>query len=124
MATSLPLSTATKPDALRVGPFEIRPREWVVLVGKHHLYLTRREFQVLYALALRAGHVIQREELLEAIWGAQAASLGDRSVDVRIVTLRRKLNAAAPRWRCIHTHVGVGYRFQPEPVTRHSERQS
>jgi DNA-binding response OmpR family regulator len=39
---------------------------------------------------------------------------GDRSVDVFVRKLRRKLEAASPGWRYLHTHFGVGYRFDPE----------
>jgi DNA-binding winged helix-turn-helix (wHTH) protein len=39
---------------------------------------------------------------------------GDRSVDVFVRKLRQKLEKASPSWRYIHTHFGVGYRFDPE----------
>jgi DNA-binding winged helix-turn-helix (wHTH) protein len=41
---------------------------------------------------------------------------GDRSVDVFIRKLRQKLEKRSPGWRYIHTHFGVGYRFDPEAV--------
>ena len=39
---------------------------------------------------------------------------GDRSVDVFVRKLRHKLERQSPDWRYIHTHFGIGYRFQPE----------
>jgi DNA-binding winged helix-turn-helix (wHTH) protein len=39
---------------------------------------------------------------------------GDRSVDVFVRKLRQKLERASPRWRYIHTHFGIGYRFDAE----------
>jgi hypothetical protein len=39
---------------------------------------------------------------------------GDRSVDVFVRKMRQKLETASPDWSYIHTHFGVGYRFQPE----------
>jgi DNA-binding response OmpR family regulator len=39
---------------------------------------------------------------------------GDRSVDLFVRKLRRKLEGASPGWRYLHTHFGVGYRFDPE----------
>jgi DNA-binding winged helix-turn-helix (wHTH) protein len=39
---------------------------------------------------------------------------GDRSVDVFIRKLRQKLEKRSPEWEYIHTHFGVGYRFDPE----------
>ena len=41
----------------------------------------------------------------------------DRSVDVFVRKVRRKLASSAPGWTYIHTHFGVGYRFSPERVT-------
>jgi DNA-binding winged helix-turn-helix (wHTH) protein len=41
---------------------------------------------------------------------------GDRSVDVFVRKLRRKLERLSAGWRYIHTHFGVGYRFEPEAV--------
>jgi DNA-binding winged helix-turn-helix (wHTH) protein len=41
---------------------------------------------------------------------------GDRSVDVFVRKLRQKLERASPRWRYIHTHFGIGYRFAAEPA--------
>jgi hypothetical protein len=40
---------------------------------------------------------------------------GDRSVDVFIRKVRQKLEKASSGWNYIHTHFGVGYRFDPEP---------
>jgi DNA-binding response OmpR family regulator len=45
-------------------------------------------------------------------------SAADRSVDVFVRRLRFKLVVAAPGWRYIHTHFGVGYRFAPERFDR------
>ena len=42
----------------------------------------------------------------------------DRSVDVFVRKVRRKLADCAPNWAYIHTHFGIGYRFTPERVTR------
>jgi DNA-binding winged helix-turn-helix (wHTH) protein len=41
---------------------------------------------------------------------------GDRSVDVFVRKLRSKLQRQSPGWEYIHTHFGVGYRFEPEPA--------
>jgi DNA-binding winged helix-turn-helix (wHTH) protein len=47
------------------------------------------------------------------VWG-YAMAHGDRSVDVFVRKLRQKLETASPQWRYIHTHFGIGYRFDPE----------
>ena len=49
---------------------------------------------------------------------------GDRSVDVFVRKLRQKLAAPSPSWRYIHTHFGIGYRFDPEAAGRHVPRRA
>ena len=75
--------------------------------------LTRREFEVLQLLAQAKGKVLQREEIYQAVWGYTMAH-GDRSVDVFVRKVRQKLEKVSPDWNYIHTHFGVGYRFDPE----------
>jgi DNA-binding response OmpR family regulator len=75
--------------------------------------LTRREFEVLQLLAQAKGKVLQREEIYQAVWG-YAMAHGDRSVDVFVRKVRQKLEKVSPDWNYIHTHFGVGYRFDPE----------
>ena len=75
--------------------------------------LTRREFELIQLLADADGQVLQREEIYQRVWG-YAMAHGDRSVDVFVRKLRQKLEKASPRWSYIHTHFGVGYRFDPE----------
>ncbi len=83
------------------------------VVGAQSLDLTRREFELLQLLADARGTVLQREEIYQRVWG-YAMAHGDRSVDVFVRKLRQKLETASPRWRYIHTHFGIGYRFDPE----------
>jgi DNA-binding winged helix-turn-helix (wHTH) protein len=59
--------------------------------------------------------VIEREDIYQKVWG-YAMAHGDRSVDVFIRKLRQKLQRHSASWRYIHTHFGIGYRFDPEPV--------
>jgi DNA-binding winged helix-turn-helix (wHTH) protein len=49
---------------------------------------------------------------------------GDRSVDVFVRKLRQKLEKASPRWRYIHTHFGIGYRFAAESLDAIAARSS
>src|SRR5919198_4861784 len=98
---------------LVAGELEIRADQFQALVGGRSVDLTRREFEVLQLLAQAEGKVLQREEIYQAGWG-YAMAHGDRSVDVFVRKLRLKLETASPDWSYIHTHFGVGYRFQPE----------
>src|ERR671917_1598279 len=100
---------------LVAGDLEIRADQFQAFVRGASVDLTRREFEVLQLLAQAKGKVLQREEIYQAVWG-YAMAHGDRSVDVFIRKVRQKLEKASPGWSYIHTHFGVGYRFEPEPV--------
>jgi DNA-binding response OmpR family regulator len=95
------------------GELEIRADQFQAFVGPQSLDLTRREFELLQLLADARGTVLQREEIYQRVWG-YAMAHGDRSVDVFVRKLRQKLETASPEWRYIHTHFGIGYRFDPE----------
>jgi two-component system alkaline phosphatase synthesis response regulator PhoP len=100
-------------ETLEAGPLEIRPSEHVAVLNGTTLQLTRHELGLLIALARHPGAVLGREELSEHAWGRPLGP-GDRSVDVYVRRLRRKLAEAAPGWGFIHTHFAFGYRFGPE----------
>ncbi len=69
--------------------------------------LTNKEFQLLSALAKKRSRVVNRQQLLDQVWGY--SYYGDaRTLDVHIRRLRQKLGACGD---CIETVVGVGYRF-------------
>jgi DNA-binding winged helix-turn-helix (wHTH) protein len=59
--------------------------------------------------------VLERETIYQRVWG-YAMAHGDRSVDVFVRKLRQKLEKRSPGWSYIHTHFGIGYRFDPEPA--------
>jgi DNA-binding response OmpR family regulator len=95
------------------GELEIRPDMFEAFVGGRGVGLTRREFELLHLLAQAGGRVIPREHIYERVWG-YAMAHGDRSVDVFVRRVRKKLESASPAWRYLHTHFGVGYRFEPQ----------
>ncbi len=97
------------------GELEIRSDRFQAYVGDVSLDLTRREFELLQLLADSPGQVLEREAIYQRVWG-YAMAHGDRSVDVFIRKLRQKLEKLSPGWGYIHTHFGVGYRFDPEPA--------
>jgi DNA-binding response OmpR family regulator len=109
----------SRPDVeagpLVAGELEIRADRFQAFVSGSSLDLTRREFELLQLLADSKGQVLERETIYQRVWG-YAMAHGDRSVDVFIRKLRQKLEKRSAGWSYIHTHFGVGYRFDPEPL--------
>jgi DNA-binding response OmpR family regulator len=99
------------------GEVEIRADRFQAYVGGTSVDLTRREFELLQMLAEARGQVQERGAIYQRVWG-YAMAHGDRSVDVFVRKLRQKLEKHSPGWTYIHTHFGVGYRFDPEPLDR------
>ena len=102
-------------EPLAAGELEIRPDRFQAFVSGVSLDLTRREFELLELLAGSSGQVLEREVIYQRVWG-YAMAHGDRSVDVFIRKLRQKLERHSPSWSYIHSHFGIGYRFEPEPA--------
>jgi DNA-binding response OmpR family regulator len=102
-------------EEISAGNLLIRPDELLAHVDGQLLILTMRELSLLVALARRAGRVVPREELYAVVW-QQPYRRCERSVDVYVAKLRQKLEEAAPGWRYIHTHFGLGYRFDAQPA--------
>src|SRR5947209_14744887 len=97
------------------GEVEIRSDRFQAFVGEQSMDLTRREFELIELLAAAEGRVLEREEIYSRLWGYTMVR-GDRSVDVFVRKLRQKLEKASPKWRYIHTHFGIGYRFAAESL--------
>jgi DNA-binding response OmpR family regulator len=93
---------------LRVDPLNVQ-----AYVDGKSARLTPTEFRLLYALALEAGRVVTRDELLQRIWGRRQTRR-DRTVDVFVRKLRDKIEACGPRHTFIQTRYGVGYKLEPE----------
>ncbi len=93
---------------LSVHSFVIDPQRREVTVNAIPVELTFTEFQVLHFLAKRPGWVFTRSQIVDAAKGDNYA-VTDRSVDVQIVGLRKKLGDAG---KYIETVRGVGYRFK------------
>ena len=100
-------------ETLVAGELEIRRDMFEGFVGGRPVGLTRREFELLHLLATHRGKVVPREEIYQRVWG-YAMVHGDRSADVFVRRVRKKLESASPSWRYLHTHFGVGYRFEPD----------
>ena len=105
-------SAATDEDdtVIRVGGLEIDQRQHTVTLDGARVDLTRKEFDLLVALASRDGEVVSKRTLLTEVW-QQAYGGSDRTVDVHLSWLRRKLGETAAEPRYLHTVRGVGIRL-------------
>ena len=97
---------------LAIGELRIDPRGRTATLGGVVLELTRKEFDVLYFLAQHAGQVVSKRELLAEVW-RQPFFTTDKTVDVHISWLRRKLGETADRPRYLHSVRGVGIKLTP-----------
>jgi two-component system phosphate regulon response regulator PhoB len=93
---------------ITIHEFEIHPGRRSVLADGQPLDLTFTEFQLLAFLARRPGWVFTRSQIVDAVRGTDYP-VTDRSVDVQVVGLRKKLGAYG---HYIETVRGVGYRFK------------
>lgn len=93
---------------IKTGPLTIDRARYEAKLGKQVLDLTATEFKLLVLLSSRPGRVFTRQQIIEAIHGGLAA-VTDRSVDVQMVALRRKLGEHGDY---LETVRGVGYRFK------------
>lgn len=94
--------------AVRIRNLEVHPDRHQVIVDGKSIELTATEFRLLHLLAGRPGRVFTRQQIIESIHGKFTA-VTDRSVDVQVVMLRRKLGDVGAD---IQTVRGVGYRFR------------
>jgi DNA-binding response OmpR family regulator len=104
--------TSTGPGAgpIEIGELIVDPRARTATLAGRELDLARREFDLLLALASRAGEVVTKRELLSEIW-QQPYGGADRTLDVHLSWLRRKLGETAAEPRYLHTVRGVGVRL-------------
>jgi DNA-binding response OmpR family regulator len=98
------------PEPVRVGDLVIDERSRTVALAGSPVELARKEFDLLLALAQRRGEVVTKRELLAEVW-QQAYGGSDRTVDVHLSWLRRKLGETAAEPRYLVSVRGVGVRL-------------
>ncbi len=105
-----PASTAAETEVLRIGDLAINLEAREVSIAGEPVHLTRTEFDLLAALAVRPTRVMTRSALLEDVWGG--GWVGDEHlVDVHILHVRQKLSDSAERQKYVRTVRGIGYRI-------------
>ena len=103
--------TAAPPAALVVGELEIDPDRRAATLAGDALDLSRLEFDLLAYLARRSPEVVTRRELLAEVW-RQPHGGADKTIDVHLSWLRRKLGESAADPRYLHTVRGVGIKLE------------
>ena len=93
------------------GRFKIYLEERMVQINNNEISLTPNEFDLLYQLALAPGRVFTRDQLIEAVMGIDFDGF-DRTIDVHIKNLRKKIEEDTKNPRYIKTVTGVGYKFE------------
>jgi two-component system catabolic regulation response regulator CreB len=96
---------------LEAGALRVDPRTRKATIAGSEMILSRTEFNLLVAFLRSPGRVFERSQLLEAVWGSDV-TVGDRTVDVHMKALRRKIEEAGGDPRVLETVRGVGYRLR------------
>jgi DNA-binding response OmpR family regulator len=100
-----------QPEVFSVGPFRLTPSHHELTVHGDPVHLTATEFRLFTTLMRARGQVLNRQQLISRVFGEHTA-LTDRTIDVHITALRRKIGAAST-W--VQTVRGVGYTFR-QPI--------
>jgi len=100
----------TQDQTVTVGGLTVDPRSRMAAVDGRSIELTPREFDLLHYLAARAGEVVGKRELLTEVWQLPYGG-ADKTVDVHLSWLRRKLGETAQQPRYLHAVRGVGVRL-------------
>jgi two-component system alkaline phosphatase synthesis response regulator PhoP len=98
-------SSHREPQFLQLGPIQIQPEQRRCTVDEKEVMLTYKEYELLLYLVKNKGIVVQRESLLDKIWGIDYEG-ESRTLDVHVKTLRQKLG---PAGSLIQTIRNVGY---------------
>ena len=102
-------STQVSPETLRYDHLVLNLNTKTVSVDGEEVACTKTEFELLRLLLEHKGRVFSRQELIDHVWPSDVMVL-DRTVDVNITRMRKKIGRYAP---CISTRLGYGYYFNP-----------
>ena len=101
---------STEPAVVSVAGLRIDPGARTATLDGTGLELTPREFDLLHYLATRAGQVVTKRELLSEVWRVPYGG-ADKTVDVHLSWLRRKLGESAAEPRYLHSVRGIGVKL-------------
>jgi len=101
---------ATEPDEIEIDGLTVNFVQHQVLLHGQSVLLTPKEFQLLAAMIKAPGKAFSRSELMQQAFGYDYEGL-DRTVDVHVLNLRKKLEADPAHPRYVQTVYGVGYKL-------------
>ncbi len=107
-----PGSASNEAPILR-GDLTLDPARHLCTWKEGRINLTVTEFLILKALAVRPGHVKNRDQLMDAAYG-ESIYVDDRTIDSHIKRLRKKFRDADEEFQHIETLYGVGYRYREQ----------
>jgi len=107
-----PVTTAS-PTRYRFGPFSLDIERRTLMRADEEIALTAGEFALLRVLTEHPNHVLSRDHLIDLLKGYDRSPF-DRSIDVRVTRLRRKIEDDPSLPRYLRTVWGEGYMFTPE----------
>lgn len=94
---------------IELGDLKINPSHREAHFSGKKIKLTSTEFDLLKCLAVRAGEVVSREEILQEVWKEESNQTGNRTIDVHVRSLRKKIPQLSRHLTSIY---GVGYRYE------------
>ena len=94
---------------IELGDLKISPTQREAHYSGKKIKLTGTEFDLLKCLAVRAGNVVSREEILQEVWKEESNQTGNRTIDVHVRSLRKKIPQLSRHLTSIY---GVGYRYE------------
>ena len=106
---------APQPNCYRFGDAELDMARCELRRAGRAVDLSALEFKLLAAFVTRAGRVLTRTQLLDAVWGS-GTHVTDRVVDNQVTNLRKKIEPTPDRPRFLVSLRGLGYRFDLEAV--------
>ncbi|OFZ56422.1 MAG: hypothetical protein A2428_15740 [Bdellovibrionales bacterium RIFOXYC1_FULL_54_43] len=102
-------SMETSIQPIQLGDLKIDPGNREVTFAGKKIQLTLTEFDILRCLASRAGTVVSRDDILKDVWREESSKTNDRTIDVHIRALRRKI---PPLTKHVISIYGVGYKYE------------
>ena len=106
-------SDAGGPGVVEYDGIAVDPRRHSARVGETPVALTPTEFRLLATMMREPGRTFTRAQLIDQVFGFDFDGF-DRTVDVHVSSLRRKIERGGRKQRYVHTVYGVGYRFGNE----------